>query len=79
MGTFVHQSRSREDILCFRKGTNEPVVLLEGRVSDGDVVVAVPVGPDPVERRPLLRQSRRKPESFGEDEINLDVYKLGRE
>ena len=41
-----------------------PVVFLEGRVSDGDVVVAVPVGPDPVERRALLvlRQPRGEPE-----------------
>ena len=61
-----------------------PVVFLEGRVPDGDVVVAVPVGPDPVERRPLLRQSRREPELFGEEEVQIrshqsGVYKLGRE
>ena len=45
-----------------------PVVFLEGRVSDGDVVVAVPVGPDPVERRALLvlRQPRGEPEVISE-------------
>ena len=48
-----------------------PVVFLEGRVPDGDVVVAVPVGPDPVERRALLilRQPRGKPEVDSETEM----------
>ena len=70
--------------LCFKKGNILLVVLLERRVSDGDVVVAVPVGPDPVERRPLLRQSRREPELFEEEGVQIrsnqsGVYKLERE
>ena len=58
-----------------------PVVFLEGRVSDGDVVVAVPVGPDPVERRALLvlQQPRGQPEVISEMRSMwaCGEYKLG--